>query len=346
MNRWKRKRKRWLDTHSRKQLTKTFKIHSHVIQSEDVPQRINSDRKTYPDQSVEVKLTVPEYFSLTENSNETMAFFMRFFNELKRKEYKKHFFIDSSLVKHVTVDALIYLLAIMQNYIGNRELKYGFRGNIPIDDQSRRIYQESGFFDYVDSRFKRLPKSTDKMQIISGNKNDPQKAREFCEFVMRTLGKKRTEIFEIQSILIELMSNVYHHAYIEGDYMYRKWYMYAEHIDNIIRFVFVDTGTGIAKTVRLNWGEKIRNTLGVIKDGNLLVSTFRGDFRTGTEEEYRGNGLQNVRIKVMRGPFKRFDVISGHGKCIIDANASNENNLKCVNYKETIFGTLYCFDVC
>lgn len=121
--------------------------------------------------------------------------------------------------------------------------------------------------------------------------------------------------------------------------------MYAEHIGKCVRFVFVDTGAGIARTVRRNFGEIIRGLFGTVKDGDLLMSTFKGDFRTSTQQPNRGNGLQTVKMKVQKGPFTKFDVISGHGKCSIDASDCNQDSLMSVNYEETIYGTLYTFEV-
>ena len=137
-------------------------------------------------------------------------------------------------------------------------MKYSFRGNLPNNNFAAQVYNNSGFMSYVKSKSKRLPASGDKIQIKSGNKTDSIVASEFCTFVMDKLNKTLKDVLPIQKVLIELMSNVYHHAYNNDDIMQKKWYLYAEHTQASVRFVFVDTGSGIAKTVRKNFWEKLQ----------------------------------------------------------------------------------------
>lgn len=294
-----------------------------------------------------VYLTVPDVFSLTENTEDTMSFFMKFVRKIQERKNGSHFYIDSKNVKKVTVDALIYLIAILQNDRINFPMKYQYTGNFPSNESARKIYEESGFTNYVHSQKRSLPPNTEKMRITSGSKNDSDISKRFCEFVMEKLNKSRIEITPLHVVLIELMSNVYHHAYEKNNEMIApKWYMYAEHVDDHVRFVFADTGMGIAKTVRKNFREKIQQSFGVgVNDGVLLHSAFSGDFRTQTRQPYRGNGLSTVRERVLNGPFLNFEVISGRGKCVINREQDNPDKLKICNYTSTIYGTLYTFDI-
>ena len=166
---------------------------------------------------------------------------MEFAKEIRRKEYGTHFIVDSRPVESATVDALIYLIAILQNDSLNNYMRYKFSGYFPVNEEAKRVYKESGFTDYVHTKMRELPESTEKMRIISGSDNNPAAAKELSEFVMRCLGKTRPEILPIHKVLIELMSNVYHHAYEKNPVMALKWYMYAEHVDDYIRCVFVNT---------------------------------------------------------------------------------------------------------
>lgn len=80
-------------------------------------------------------------------------------------------------------------------------------------------------------------------------------------------------------------------------------------------------------------------------DGDLLRSTFNGDFRTQTSEKYRGNGLSTVKQKVTEGTFRNFRVISGRGRCEIGSQLDKaEGTVISENYKNGIYGTLYAFD--
>ncbi len=344
MSVWKQKLKRWHDANSRKMQSHKKKKHGKGCFPKERP--IVRREFSTPNSRTSITLKVPKIFSLTDNTEVTMGFFMEFIDEVKNKQYGKIFYIDSSEVETVTVDALIYLIAIMENDRINKEMHYVYGGNYPQNADAKKIYQESGFTSYVVSKGKKLPKSTDKMQIICGFKNDPDVAKQFCNFVMRTLDKQRSDIIPLQVVFIELMSNVYHHAYGNDHVMAKHWYIYAEHVADHVRFVFVDTGAGIARTVRKNFQEKIKGLLGMkVKDGDLLLSTFRGDFRTQTNEKNRGNGLSSVKDKVLSGPFKKFDVISGKGKCSINQEYNDAGCLERHNYNNNIYGTLFTFDV-
>ena len=345
-SRWNKKLKRWHDKKSqiakKRRVSKTQKgiERSSGTQLSDTV----VSRKNKPS---EIHLQVPSVFSLTVNTEETMFFFMNLMRKIKERKNGSCFFIDSENVKEVTVDALIYLITIMQNDRINLPMRYQYRGNFPLNESARKIYEESGFTNYVHSQIRLLPPNTEKMRIISGFKNDSDVSKQFCEFVMEKLNKSRIEIKTLQVILIELMSNVYHHAYKKKDELIaKKWYMYAEHIDNYVRFVFADTGMGIAETVRKNFEENIKRWFAIgVEDGVLLKSAFSGDFRTQTGQPHRGNGLSTVRECVLKGPFFNFEVISGKGKCIISKEQDNPDKLEICNYKGTIYGTLYTFDI-
>jgi len=275
-----------------------------------------------------------------------MKFIGELISEIKKKEYRKTIFIDSREVTHVTVDALIYLIAIMENDVRNRSMEYTFVGNFPKDEAASKVFRESGFMDYVRSKIRKLPAPTEKMQIVSGKTNESSIAKECCKFVMDKLNKSRVDIIPLQAVFVELMSNVYHHAYDEDEsVMIKKWYIYAEHIEEHVRIVFVDTGAGIARTVKKNFGEQLKSMIGFSpKDSELLKSTLDGDFRTHTGESYRGNGLTRVMEKIKSGAFTHFELISGHGKCSMELEEGSFI-LESSNYKGMIYGTLYTFEM-
>ena len=339
MSRWKRKLKKWHDRQSRHGNKRKYPRVRNIIYRGSGSSTIRTRASNgWPI----VILKPPNTFSLTSNTEETMSFFMDFANAIDRKEYGTQFLIDSREVEVATVDALIYLIAILQNDKVNNPLHYSFMGNYPLNEEANRIYAESGFNDYVVSKMKRLPNSTDTMKIICGEGNSPTAAKELCNFVMGNLGKTRRDIQPIQKVLIELMSNVFHHAYEKNSFLAKKWYMYAEHVNDYIRCVFVDTGHGIAKTARKNFSEKIKLLFGLkVDDSKIIESIFEGEFRTATNQSFRGNGLLSVRQNVRAEIFDSFEVISGRGRCIIPKDS--QKDIISVGFKNVLYGTLYQF---
>ncbi|ASN67515.1 hypothetical protein 10S2_7 [uncultured Caudovirales phage] len=340
--------KKWLDYRSHKLQARKYHDKSRNkkrFQSSFKSTSINDNKSNnYIRNIVESRKEVPRSFSFIDSPSDTIDFFNDLVLEIKQKHYKKIFFINSFDVESVTVDALIYLIAIMQNIKINLEMQYTFKGNLPHNEYASITYKESGFMAYVESKIKRLPDSTNKMKITSGSRNDPQIASQMCKFVMDKLNKKITDTLSLHKILIELMSNVYHHAYNNTDINKKIWYIYAEFVDDCIRFVFVDTGAGIASTVRKNFFEKLGRLTGTsYSDGDLIYSTLKGDFRTETKKVHRGNGLSGVKDLAKTGLFRNFTVISGSGSCAI-SNDENKELIK-ANYNNSIYGTIFIFDV-
>lgn len=336
-------KKRWNDKRSakigkKKQIPKksNFRSGNSGISIEN-----QENTKYYENKTVK---KVPEDFSFLTNPEETIDFFSEIIEEIKKQKFREEFFFDSSGVKNVSVDALIYLIAIMQNIKVNREMQYTFRGNLPENETAQKIYIESGFMNYVKSKAKRLPNNTEKMKITSGEKNDPKKASDMCKFVMEKLHKEMKDIQSLQKTFIELMSNVVLHAYKDDGLMFPQWYMYTEHFDGKVRVIFVDTGLGIPKTVRKNFWEKIQRMVHFDRDGDLIYSAFLGAFRTETLEEHRGNGLPGLYDSIVKDKFSDFCVLSGGGSCILKHESERSMLTKCT-YKNKIYGTIYIFDI-
>ena len=107
-SRWNRKTKNWKDNNTHRISKQKSKIrrnlHHHIAHEVSVSREFDT-----------LVVDVPRNFSLIDNTEETMAFFMGFVELLQKGKYKTKFYINSHDVEYVTVDALIYLIAILQN---------------------------------------------------------------------------------------------------------------------------------------------------------------------------------------------------------------------------------------
>lgn len=288
----------------------------------------------------------PKVFSLINNANETIEYFNELSEGILKKFPRRQFLIDSSDVESVTVDALIYLIAIMENMKLNKTMQYRFSGNWPQCKQAEIVYKDSGFVDYVQSKSKAFPANKSKVKIRSGINNDPRIAQEISDFVISELDVKIKDIIFIQKILGELMSNAFYHAYDDKTKeMYSKWYLYAEHVEDKIRIIFADTGRGIARTIRRKKSEKVKEFIFGLKDEDLLYHAFQpGNFiRTETKESYRGNGLPGIKAIVEDSPISSFWVFSGKGGLCIN-KATGTKQLTKHGYLHRMYGTMVVFE--
>ena len=283
----------------------------------------------------------PREFSFFCNLDETVKYFSDTIYNLRNGGYRKRFILDSRKVTLVTTDVIMYLIALMRNVRANRINQYTFIGYYPNDKNAKKIYEESGLNNFVKSKSRRLPPNSEKMQIISGKNNSAIDAKKMCEFVMQKLSVNRLYTQELYGLLIEMMSNVYYHAYTNDELMKPEWYMYAEHVDNCVRFVFVDTGMGIARTVKRNSiYEKVVAKLKCDNDSKLIKSAFDGAFRTSTGQTNRGRGLPSFKEFAQSRKCKDFRVISGSGFCKI---SDDKKQLERLELKNKIYGTIYIF---
>lgn len=289
-------------------------------------------------------INVPESFSFTSNLNETVTFFYNMMIKLKNAYPKKVFLIESRNVKNVTTDAIMYLIALMKNCKISRDRMYSFEGTYPIDQNAKKIYMESGLLNFVKSKAKKLPENNSKMSIMSGRNNNSVSAGAICNFISEKLNATRIYVKEIYEVIVEMMSNVYYHAYsIDEEFMVPEWFMYAEYVNDEINFLFLDTGLGIGKTVKKNsLYEKVINKIGIINDSKLIRSTLDGDFRTQTGKSNHGKGMPFISDFAKKDKVTNFHIISGSGHCWLNDSTVN---FQSEELKNKINGTIYIFTI-
>lgn len=330
----KQKKKKWLDRRSMKMQRKRKKTNKKgyaSVKSKNTSN--NSEKNVYLAEA-------PHVFSFIKNTEETNDFFLNIVEEMNKKIYKQLFYIDSSKVKEVTTDALVYILALLYNIKLNPVLKYSFRGNLPIEKEAEKVYTESGFMNYVKTRRAVMPQTDDKIQIITGNQTDNKTAMRICDFVNERFSRTPTFTKDLYSTLIELMSNTVSHAYNDNGVMVPYWYLYAIDKGEAIQFTFIDTGEGIPNTVR----KKLLERLISVKDSELIYSAFMGDGRTETKLPNRGHGLPDLYNKVVKGSLQNFCVLSGKG-CCKSRVENNSIRFDKQEFDKDIIGTIFQFEI-
>jgi len=131
--------------------------------------------------------SAPQNFSIFENAEQTLDYFGDIVKYLKsRKDKVSHIRINIKAVTSVTIDSIIYLLAIMRNAEHNKSLHIG--GNFPDSNLVTRHIVGSGFLKYVDLNIALSQKaSSDCFQITTGTKTEPILAGEVCDYCFTKL---------------------------------------------------------------------------------------------------------------------------------------------------------------
>lgn len=342
------KRKLWLDRHSRKiqrlktktkQLKKRNGLEIYYFNN---LAHIKKLSKSIPPEYI--NLEAPSTFSFKSACEETSEFFQGIIDKRDSVNTKTVFHIDFSRVSNLSVDALMYLIALMYDtYTCDKEDNINFAGNFPSNEDALEIFKASGFTKYVNLRKTEIKPSSDSIQIANGTKTDSKLVGEICEYIHNNSKLTRVDTIPLYNLIIELMNNTVHHAYgkdYRSNYSKNSWYLFSEKREDSIVFVFLDTGLGIPSTVYKKWKEKINFT---IQDSFLIKSALEGEKRTQTNLKNRGRGLPQILECCKSGLIDNAYVYSGKGYCTI--NKIDNGEINTIEMKNSIFGTLFSWEV-
>lgn len=283
-------------------------------------------------------LHAPQNFSIINNSKETISFFNNFKNIISDcKTDVLQVKLDMSMITQMTVDALIYLIAIIKNIRKTDFMKFEFSGNLPADPKCRNIVIESGFLDHMKSTKVETIFNQKKLRIRSGNDVDPDIIRDICCFVQDLVNVTKQATKKLYGFIGELMNNATSHAYSEKSIFAQKWLLYVENIDDKFKFTFLDTGLGIPHTMNKKLSENI------FKDDCFLVkSALDGQMRSATKKSYRNKGLPLIKDTVKSGYISKLNIISNKACCeLFDKDENDIFN----DFITPLNGTLYYWEI-
>jgi hypothetical protein len=316
-----------------------------------------SQRRTVPKTPFTIlPIEAPSNFSIFENRSGTLAFFDKIINILEKptKENRNlNLYIDTKNVNTVTIDALMYLIAMMKNislvYHRNSQYNLIFAGDLPVEPSARFLFEECGFMDFVESINKPIKKgyvtpapNVDYFKIATGTAAEGSDASPVCDYVGSKANTNRIGTKFLQTILIELMGNTKEHAYLgkNNPFIIDNWYIFAENTAECIKFIFLDTGDGIPATVKKNFRERV-SAARRVKHGELISSAVDGDFRSKTGLDNRGLGLPGVYRFYNEGYIENLKIFSGNG-CFEE---SRNNPRQAYDEKEALRGTLFYWEI-
>lgn len=298
---------------------------------------------SYNVKSRKYEFHAPLNFSLVSNPEETVAFFNNIIQFIStKKNFGKSIFIDISQISHLTNDALMYLLALVNNLDNNFKNRCSFSGNVPNDKKVRKLFVESGFYQFVRHQGDtHLIRNNDTVQIMSGENCNTELAKRLCNFVCEKAHIDKKKCGFLYNIIIELMSNTHRHAYPDGqNILHTRWYCFAEFDGNqTISISFMDTGAGIPSTVRKNFLEQI-DILRIKGEYSYVVSALKGEFRTSTRKNNRGKGLPKIREYCLAGKIKDMHILANKADVIMQGEKYISKDLSF-----SFCGTLYYWDI-
>lgn len=289
----------------------------------------------------QVHVDLPEIFSITENYNEVIEKF-----EIIKKLIKdaKPLYLDMSKITKLTIETVLYFLSLFDS-CKEIKLNYHIQGNAPENEECKQIFINSGFYEFVLSRYKNEKYEDKFLSIKFDNEISSETSKKLMIFIMRYLRKDRNQLKNLQKVLIEMMGNTVEHAYKESKRNDAKWYLIARYDEdqNHIKFSFLDNGIGIPSSINKVHSEKVKKLIDkinpfkkVLEDNYLIYSALKGEFRTKTQNKWRGNGLPRILETARNGYIDDLFIFSNNGLVKI-----NDDNIIQQEIKSTFNGTLY-----
>ena len=279
---------------------------------------------------------------LVQNRKESLDFFAEAVSATKMCKKGQHIFFDLSSIITLSVESVMYLIAIIRNIKRIKAHNIICEGNSPKDHDARQLLVDSGFYNYVYCKhINPDSKGKDSIRITEGKRADGALAGQVCEFILQNSNKPRSATRRIYPLIVELMTNTRQHAYNNHfGTMEENWYIFAEDKKDYIQFVFLDTGAGIPYTIRKNFTERVAE-LFIRQDAKFIASALKGDFRTETKMEHRGKGMPEIYSISKEGIITDLTVFSGKGLCIVGTDGSIEESILATSFIGTLFSWKY-----
>ena len=334
------KQKQFLLAKSKKEMRKRIKKNRQKklkIKIENSQEYYKTIKQAY----IEKRVKAPIILSVFDNCSETLGFFAEVSKTISSLNVSGKIYFDLSDVEQVSVDAIMYLIAIITNTKRIRSLKINCAGNIPKNSEARKTLENCGFYKYVSPQYQIKDKSsTDHINITRGKEADPILSREICDFVHQHSKNDRISTKSLYTMIMELMANTKQHAYNGDENMQNNWYVFVEDTSSFLHFIFLDTGSGIPNTVRKkSLFEKIKNKMN-LDDAFFIAEALTGvELRSETNLNYRGKGLHEIYNRVLTDYISDFSIISGFGKCSV----SSEGKIEKTKLSSNLTGTMLCW---
>lgn len=282
-----------------------------------------------------VAIKAPTNFSLVYNTEETITYFNDAHTQLKKKN---RILFDISEVTTLTTDAIAVQIAKIKDE--KFHFNNGIIGNAPNDETLKKLFWQSGFYEYVNTRGIK-PVNDKKLLIheITNNRVEPDIAKSAC-----LLGLKHTfqneEIFEpLYDILIEIMQNTNNHAGVtRGKY---DWWLHVyNHPDSLkTSYTFLDLGVGIFESLPVkSFKRDFLELLGLKSNIDLVPKLFAGEIKSRTARPERGKGIPQVYECSQDKTFEKFILISND---VYADLKTKENKL----IKTPFDGTLFYWEI-
>lgn len=264
-------------------------------------------------------LPAPSNFSFIDNTEEVLTYLKdseKYFNQKRGVNF------DKSNVETMTSDAIALFIAFISG-------KHKFRGNAPRKPNLKKLFEESGFYDFVGTKSINKGKGNNEFNMLhreSNNIVEPEIAGEAVYRGIKHTNLSMNDTDPVYDTLIECMQNTNNHASLNKYGNCNWWlYVYNDPDEKITKYSFVDLGVGIFSSLIANGlVKKFFKSINTLPNIKLVDDLLNGKIQSRIDEDnqIRGKGIPQIVEYAKTDYFRRFFIIANDVK--IDVKSSEK----------------------
>lgn len=293
----------------------------------------NSNERKF-NQTRIVRLSAPTNFNLISNPNGVISYINELNEKVRNEQYRCSVFFDLEDIYHID-NGSIGLLLNMVNHLSCRDVKTF--GNMPKNEEARKIFKSSGFFEYVNMIQGDKAPTIDRFIVQTGSSNiDNGLIGAEIRKITKHLTGQEEAYQPLYSLVSEMIFNSIEHA--NSRIKDKNWFFSIHYEESKVVLMVADVGKGILSTLRKKLSQKMNDALHFVSDIKTLVNLFNKKYQSSTFDENRNKGLPKIKECFENNYISNLCVITNN--VYLDFNNVNTKELK-NNFK----GTFYFFEL-
>jgi len=255
----------------------------------------------------------PSKFSFIHNTNAVLKYFIDA-EKLFKEKHKLNLNIDE--IEVLTPDAISLLVASIND--NDFHHNSGYKGDAPKKPELKKIFKESGFYNFVRSRGFNKASNGNLLHKEMHTKVMPVLAQKAALIGIRHTFGNEDPYEPLYDILIECMSNTNNHASLKAQKKCNWWlYVYNDPDSKNTSYSFLDLGVGIFDSVVVQgYFRKILKGTVAYKNIKIVDDLLSGQIQSRVDEdnEIRGKGIPQIVEYSKLRTFKEFYIITNDVK--------------------------------
>lgn len=279
----------------------------------------------------------PSRMNFIDNTDEVLEYF----NDAKSLfEKKEKVEFDIKEIQELTPDTITLMIAKLKD--DSFTNKGQFKGEAPKDPTLRKLFMESGFYNFVATSKQNKEKTKNLLHKEADYKVRPNIAKQACIFGMKHSLGISSPFEPLYEILVECMQNTNNHASANEEEKI-KWWMFVYNCEETqtAKYSFLDLGVGIFESIIVkNYINKAAKKLGVLPNTHFVEDLLNGKIQSRIEKdnEIRGKGIPQIVAHSAFDEFKEFKIITNDVK--IDLKKRTHEKLR-----NKFSGTFYYWEL-